>query len=173
MNTTLAAAKARRTVATIRTWCRRGVVAATKTGGKWVIDQTSLEYRISLDKPAAPKPLTAEMFQAIGGRRWTKAGHDRVYINNWADFAGIEIGHYKTGNVAWFSIGGRQVANGRAGAVIGSIEKVWFDAADGKLYATHHGARALEIRFKDGERTTLDLLGMVFTGLKAAARATA
>ena len=32
------------TVATIRTWCRRGVVAATKQAGRWVIDTDSLAH---------------------------------------------------------------------------------------------------------------------------------
>jgi hypothetical protein len=48
MNTTTAATEARVTVATIRTWCRRGVVAATKTAGRWVIDSASLTRRIEI-----------------------------------------------------------------------------------------------------------------------------
>ncbi|MFI7096763.1 hypothetical protein [Streptomyces lydicus] len=48
MNTTAAAVQARVTVATIRTWCRRGVIAATKAAGKWVIDTASLAHRIAL-----------------------------------------------------------------------------------------------------------------------------
>ncbi|MFI0156173.1 helix-turn-helix domain-containing protein [Streptomyces lydicus] len=48
MNTTTAAAQAKVTVATIRTWCRRGVIAATKTAGKWVIDTASLARRIEI-----------------------------------------------------------------------------------------------------------------------------
>lgn len=56
MNTTAAAAQANVTVATIRTWCRRGVVAATKQAGRWVIDAASLVRRIEIgarmDNPA-------------------------------------------------------------------------------------------------------------------------
>ncbi|MFE3144288.1 hypothetical protein [Streptomyces scopuliridis] len=44
---TAAAAQAGVTVATIRTWCRRNVVAAVKTAG-WVIDTTSLAARITI-----------------------------------------------------------------------------------------------------------------------------
>ncbi|MFV8127508.1 hypothetical protein [Streptomyces syringium] len=50
MNTTTAAETAKVTVATIRTWCRLGAIAATKTAGRWVIDTTSLKHRIRLGK---------------------------------------------------------------------------------------------------------------------------
>jgi hypothetical protein len=58
MNTTTAAAQANVTVATIRTWCRRGVIAAVKTAGRWIIDAASLAARI-----------------AIGARRMTDPTH--------------------------------------------------------------------------------------------------
>ncbi len=48
MDTSTAAAQAGRTVATIRTWCRIGAVAAVKVAGRWVIDAAALAYRISL-----------------------------------------------------------------------------------------------------------------------------
>ncbi|MEU3283287.1 hypothetical protein [Streptomyces antibioticus] len=48
MNTTTAAAQARVTVATIRTWCRKGVVTATKRAGRWDIDTASLARRIEI-----------------------------------------------------------------------------------------------------------------------------
>jgi hypothetical protein len=48
MNTTAAATQAGVTIATIRTWCRRGVIAATKPAGRWIIDTTSLTRRIEI-----------------------------------------------------------------------------------------------------------------------------
>lgn len=48
MNTTTAATQANVTVRTIRTWCRKGVVAATKTAGRWIIDPASLARRIEI-----------------------------------------------------------------------------------------------------------------------------
>jgi len=48
MDTTAAAAKAHVTTATIRSWCRRNVVAAVKTAGTWAIDEASLNRRITL-----------------------------------------------------------------------------------------------------------------------------
>lgn len=59
MNTTAAATQAGVTVATIRAWCRRGVVAAAKRAGRWVIDAASLAYRISLTKKDDMIDLTA------------------------------------------------------------------------------------------------------------------
>jgi hypothetical protein len=48
MNTTAAAAQAGVTVATIRAWARRGVIAATKTAGRWILDAASLAHRIAI-----------------------------------------------------------------------------------------------------------------------------
>jgi hypothetical protein len=62
MNTTAAATQAGVTVATIRTWCRRGVIAAVKQAGRWIIDATSLTRRIE-----------------IGARHMTDAGTYTVY----------------------------------------------------------------------------------------------
>lgn len=48
ITTAAAALQAGVTVATIRNWCRNGVVAATKRAGRWVIDTTSLTHRIAI-----------------------------------------------------------------------------------------------------------------------------
>jgi hypothetical protein len=48
MNTTTAATQAHVTTATIRTWARRGVIAATKRAGRWIIDAASLAHRIAI-----------------------------------------------------------------------------------------------------------------------------
>ncbi|GGV36823.1 hypothetical protein GCM10010293_40310 [Streptomyces griseoflavus] len=48
MNTTAAATQAGVTNSTITTWCRRGVVAAAKVAGRWVIDAASLAARIAI-----------------------------------------------------------------------------------------------------------------------------
>ena len=175
MNTTAAATEANVTVATIRTWCRIGAVAAVKRAGRWIIDTASLAARIAIGKmkrPAKPVALTVDDIVAIGGRRWQKNGMDRVYINDWAAFAGLETSHYKTGNVCGASFKGRGIANGRVAGIVSAIDKVWFDAADGQLHARYHdGARSYEIRFYDGVRQTFDLVAATFTGIKAAVAA--
>lgn len=48
MNTSAAAAEAQVTIATIRTWCRLGVIAAVKQAGRWIIDTASLAHRITI-----------------------------------------------------------------------------------------------------------------------------
>jgi hypothetical protein len=50
MDTTTAAQQAGVTVATVRTWCRIGAVAAVKRAGRWIIDAASLAHRITLGK---------------------------------------------------------------------------------------------------------------------------
>jgi hypothetical protein len=54
MNTTAAAIQANVTVATIRTWCRRGVIAAVKAAGRWVVDAVSLTRRIAIGAMKRP-----------------------------------------------------------------------------------------------------------------------
>jgi hypothetical protein len=55
MNTTAAATEAHVTVATIRTWCRIGAVAAVKQAGRWIIDTASLAARIAIGAIKARK----------------------------------------------------------------------------------------------------------------------
>ena len=140
MNTTAAEAarQASVTVATIRTWCRTGAVKAAKQAGRWIIDTASLAYRIAL--PALLRParkaaaLTVEAMVAIGGNRWQRGGKDRVYINNWADFAGLETSRYNTGNIVSASYQSQGISNRQAGLIAACIDKVWFDAATGELH---------------------------------------
>jgi hypothetical protein len=140
MNTTAAALEAQVTTATIRAWARRGVIAATKTAGRWVINAASLAHRIAIaamrtkKTPAKPVAMTIDNMVAIGGSRWQRNGMDRVYINNWAAFAGIETTHYGSGNISSATWQGEAISNSQAYKLGGSIDKVWFDAADGKLH---------------------------------------
>ncbi|WP_442803674.1 hypothetical protein OG411_30135 [Streptomyces pseudogriseolus] len=59
MNTAAAAAQAQVTAATIRTWCRRGVIAATKQAGRWAIDTASLARRIEIGARGMTDPIAA------------------------------------------------------------------------------------------------------------------
>ncbi|MET9051206.1 helix-turn-helix domain-containing protein [Streptomyces bacillaris] len=140
MNTTTAAKTAKVTVATIRDWARRGIIAATKVAGRWIIDTASLARRIAIGamkRPARPVVYSIETMVAIGGNRWQRNGMDRVYINDWAAFAGIETTRYNTGNISSASYQGEGVSNSQAYKLLGSIDKVWFDAADGKLHGRY------------------------------------
>lgn len=164
MNTTAAAVEAHVTVATIRAWCRRGVVAATKQAGRWIIDTTSLAHRITIGalKRPAKKAIawTVETMTAIGGNRWQRNGMDRVYFNNWAELAGIETSHYNTGNISGATYKGEGISNSQAYKLLGCIDKVWFDAADGKLH----------VRYGYGESRVASreqLWGAVVAGVRA------
>ena len=53
MNTTAAALQANVTTKTIRIWCRRGVIAATKHAGRWIIEAASLTHRITIGQRKA------------------------------------------------------------------------------------------------------------------------
>lgn len=63
MNTTAAATQAGVTTATIRSWCRAGVIAAAKQAGRWAIDVVSLARRIAIGARRARKqtPVTLDL----------------------------------------------------------------------------------------------------------------
>lgn len=138
MNTTTAAQAANVTVATIRDWARRGVVAATKTAGRWVIDTASLTRRIAIGtmKRPAKKVIryTVETMTAIGGRRWQKNGNDRVYLNGFEVIPGLELDRYKSGSISGAWLDDEKVSNAEGGRLATAVDKVYFDAADGKVH---------------------------------------
>ncbi|MFJ4473283.1 hypothetical protein ACIP2X_38115 [Streptomyces sp. NPDC089424] len=177
MNTTAAATEAHVTVATIRDWARRGIVAATKVAGRWVIDTASLAHRIAIGaikrpvRKAKRVVLTAENIKAIGGNEWIRGAYHRIYLNDWTEYAGIEVTRYKTGNISSASLGGRGIANGRAYDLLGAVSKVYFDVTDGHLYVQHCGAESYEIRYLDGERDYVNLVARISAGVRAAVAA--
>ncbi len=166
MNTTLAATTAGVSVPTVRTWARTGVITAIKQAGRWIIDETSLRYRIALaalkTHTPAPKPIvySVDTMTAIGGNRWTKAGKDRIYLE-WANFAGLELSYYGTGNISGASYQGVSISNSQGYKLLSSIYKVYFDVADGKLHCQYgHG----ESRIADRKQVWNDII----TGVRAA-----
>jgi len=140
MTTTYSAAAAAQladvTVATVRAWARMGAVRAVKVARRWVIDATSLARRISLGIRRARKAVvySTETMVAIGGNRWQRGEMDRVYFNNIHELAGLELSHYGTGNISSASWQGEAVSNSQGYKLAGSVEKVWFDAATGKIH---------------------------------------
>ena len=163
MDTTTAALQAGVTTATIRAWARRGVIAATKVARRWVIEATSLACRITLGKKPATKQvvLSTDTMTAIGGSRWTRNGHDRVYLNHWASLAGLETSRYGTGRISSAAYQGEEISNSQAYKILDSIDKVWFDAATGKLHCRPGFG---ESRVADRE----ELLEAVTAGARAA-----
>jgi len=163
MDTATAAEQAKVSIATIRRWCRIGAVAATKRAGRWVIDAASLAYRISLGVRRTTRKIvyTVENMIAIGGSEWERHGKHRVYLNNWADLLGLEVGRYKSGNIRWATYKGKSISNSQAYKILGSIDKVWFDAADGQLYCRFGWS---ESRVADHDQVWAD----VIAGVRAA-----
>ncbi|MER5277758.1 helix-turn-helix domain-containing protein [Streptomyces sp. NPDC002809] len=74
MNTTTAANTAKVTVATIRDWARRGIIAATKVAGRWVIDTNSLTHRINIGAMRTRK--TAPVINLGATYSYTPVGND-------------------------------------------------------------------------------------------------
>ncbi|GAB3214304.1 hypothetical protein GCM10027294_53620 [Marinactinospora endophytica] len=137
LTTATAAAQAHVTVDTIRAWCRRGAVAARKVAGRWVIEADSLARRIALGIRKKKPALTVENLIAVGGKRWQRGDKDRIYFNNWHEFAGIETTHYGTGNISWAAYQGETVSNSQGYKLLASVEKLWFDVADGKFHVRY------------------------------------
>ncbi|MEV6854761.1 hypothetical protein AB0M89_13240 [Streptomyces microflavus] len=71
MDATTAATKSKVTVATIRTWCRTGVIAAVKTAGRWDIDPQSLRAhrrRLTAIKDARQARTASRAHASIAAR---------------------------------------------------------------------------------------------------------
>ena len=77
ITTAAAASEAHVTVATIRTWCRRGVVAAVKSAGRWLIEAASLAHRIAIGAMRTRK-ATKPMIDLAATYTWTPAGQDQA-----------------------------------------------------------------------------------------------
>ena len=114
---------------------------------------------------------TEDQIIGIGGKPWAKGGKYRVYINDWADLAGLDITRYKTGNVSFFSIDGEEVANGRAMGIVNSVQQVYWDAVDGEIHIRHNGADRIRTRLKRGGFITLDLPERILAGMAEAVAA--
>jgi hypothetical protein len=68
--------------------------------------------------------------EAAGGKRWTKYGKDRIYID--ATALGLEVEYYKTGNVRNAKWQGERISNADGRRLLGS--KVYVECSDGSLH---------------------------------------
>src|SRR5690554_5905096 len=79
--------------------------------------------------------ITAKQIIDLGGREWTgRNGQRRIYLNNWAELAGLEITRYKNGGIRFAAIGDERISNNKAAAL--ATAKVWFDVETGQLRHT-------------------------------------
>lgn len=177
-----AATRANVTIATIRTWCRRGVIAATKQAGRWIIDTASLAHRITIGaikarrtregSPMHETPKVAfsvETMLGIGGIRRQNADYDRIYLDDLGRFIGLEIEYYKTGSVSYAEFDGRTIANSRAFLILQALGQVYYDVRLDELVVNHTpDAVDFDIKFKYDGYESFDLPALAIDGVKAA-----
>lgn len=80
--------------------------------------------------------LTEKMIKALekkGFNRWQKGDKDRLYIN--AEDLGLELSHYKSGNVSAAWMDGERISNTEGRRLSGA--KTYIDVATGELHGTH------------------------------------
>lgn len=67
--------------------------------------------------------------EQIGGSRWQKGEHDRVYINSLGQWYGIDTSRYGTGNISSATLDGERISNGQAKKLLGYLAyaKLWWD----------------------------------------------
>lgn len=68
----------------------------------------------------------------VGFTRWTKAGHDRLYVN--AKVLGLEVDYYKTGNVKWAAFRGVEISNSEGRRMLN--DKTYVDVKTGRVFST-------------------------------------
>lgn len=95
--------------------------------------------------------VVAEKLIAAGGRRWSKAGHDRVYFNGGAAarLIGYEFEYYKTGNLSTVKKNGEFCSNCHGRRVLGSLSDVFVDLnADNKIVWKFGGENDAKAEFE-------------------------
>lgn len=84
---------------------------------------------------------TTQMMQKaieLGGREWIgRAGQHRVYLNGWAELAGLSVIRYKSGNISSADYNGEHVSNTAAESIL--FCKAYVDA-DGLHVETAGGS---------------------------------
>lgn len=79
--------------------------------------------------------MTDELIKKLedaGFARWTKAGHDRLYVN--AKVLGLEVNYYKTVNVKWAAFRGTEISNSEGRRMLN--DKTYVDVKTGKVFST-------------------------------------
>lgn len=74
--------------------------------------------------------IDIKAYENAGFKRWTKGGHDRLYID--AESLGLEIGRYKTGNVKSATWQGNRISNADGHRLMAS--KIYVDVKTGELH---------------------------------------
>jgi hypothetical protein len=79
--------------------------------------------------------INQQSLVAIGGQLWERDDKRRVYFNNLAQYLGLEVNRYNTGNVSSATLNGDRISNTQATRMLWAISgKLWWDAADEKFH---------------------------------------
>lgn len=123
--------------------------AATQVGK--ALGGSAKKMRGPAPKNTTKGPVTLKGLQKAGGNRWQKNGMDRVYFNNLAKKAGVDVDRYKSGYISSAAIKGRGVSNSKAGEIVRAIgeSKVYYDRGTRKMMVSARpqpGIRAAQQR---------------------------
>ena len=90
----------------------------------------------------------------MGGKRWQKAGKDRVYFNTdmVLKLAGLDYATYNTGRISGATFKDGHISNTDCGRILGTMSRFsfWFDLTDGKFYV-QGGLSESTARWMNGE----------------------
>jgi hypothetical protein len=79
--------------------------------------------------------ITQQSLIALGGKLWERDGKRRVYFSPLAEFIGLEVNRYNTGNVSSATLNGERISNSQATRMLWAVAgKFWWDAADEKFH---------------------------------------
>lgn len=134
MDTTTAAEKAKVSARTIQRWCQRGIIAATKTAGRWAIDADSLLRKIQ-PKGKAMTEINADNLRAIGGEQISHW----IVIKNWPRLIGLRAGYENGRHVAYLD--GEQISPVERKQILRSISQVTYDLYEETLRVAPGSAR--------------------------------
>jgi hypothetical protein len=72
----------------------------------------------------------------IGGKEWkTSDGRHRVYFNDLPVWYGLELAHYRSGNISHATEDGERISNTQARKLMARMpEKLYYDVTDGKFH---------------------------------------
>ncbi|MCM1225591.1 MAG: hypothetical protein NC548_65230 [Lachnospiraceae bacterium] len=81
--------------------------------------------------------ITQENLNALiemGANRWTKGGHDRLYLSGCGDkLIGLECDYYKSGNVSCATLNGEKISNAEVFRVRNTYDRAYIDLKDGGI----------------------------------------
>lgn len=77
----------------------------------------------------------------LGAKRWSKAGKDRLYLNDAGlKLAELDIDRYNTGNISSATMAGDKISNSKAGKIIPAVSQGYIDLESGKVVINNYQA---------------------------------